>query len=102
MCLVGLILVQMEAVIIEVPTLQALRLRAKPWQLHKARHFVINEFDLYIDTGFFQWPNLASSPGTPRFYLAAVEKNQKKAWDQNYVTDQKWWTWLVCNVDLVS
>ena len=23
---------------------------------------------------------------TPRFYLAAMEKNQEKAWGQNYVT----------------
>jgi len=23
-----------------------------------------------------------------------VEKNQEKAWDQNYVTDRKWWTRL--------
>ena len=29
---------------------------------------------------------------TSRLYLAAVEK---KAWDQNYVTDWNWWTWLV-------
>ena len=52
---------------------------------------------------------LASSPGhsqilscsqprpqaTPRFYLAAVEKNPEKAWDQNYITDRKWWTQYV-------
>ena len=30
-----------------------------------------------------------------------MEKNREKAWDQNYVTDQKWWTRLVCNVDSV-
>ena len=30
-----------------------------------------------------------------RFYLAAMEKNQEKAWDQYYVTDRKWWTRLV-------
>ena len=29
---------------------------------------------------------LASSLGPPRFYLAAVEKNREKAWDQNYAT----------------
>ena len=29
---------------------------------------------------------------TPRFYLAAVEKNREKAWYQYYITDQKWWT----------
>ena len=39
---------------------------------------------------------------TPRFYLGAVEKNWEKAWDQNYVTDRKWWTRLVRNVDSVS
>ena len=37
----------------------------------------------------------------PRFYLAAVEKNWEKAWDQNYVMDRKWWTQSVCNVDSV-
>ena len=37
----------------------------------------------------------------PDFYLAAVEKNREKAWDQNYVTDRKWWTRLVRNVDSV-
>ena len=50
---------------------------------------------------------LASSPGpsqilSPRFYLAAVEKNWEKAWDQNYVTDRKWWTWLVRNVATID
>ena len=30
-----------------------------------------------------------------------MEKNREKAWDQNYVTERKWWTWLVHNVDLV-
>ena len=39
---------------------------------------------------------------TPRFYLAAVEKNREKAWYQYYVMDRKWWTWLVRNVDPVS
>jgi len=38
---------------------------------------------------------------TPRFYLAAVDKNQEKASDYYYVTDLKWWTRLVRNVDLV-
>ena len=32
---------------------------------------------------------------TPRFYLTAMEKNQEKVWDQNYITDRKWWTRLV-------
>ena len=32
-------------------------------------------------------------------YLAAVEKNREKAWYQYYVTDRKWWTLLVRNVD---
>ena len=31
----------------------------------------------------------------------AMEKNQEKAWDQNYVTDWKWWTQSVRNVDSV-
>ena len=39
--------------------------------------------------------SLVPRPLPDRFYLAAVEKNQEKAWDQNYVTDQKWWTRLV-------
>ena len=44
---------------------------------------------------------VASSQAPPRFYLAAVEKNREKAWEQNYVTDQKWWTRSVRNVDSV-
>ena len=33
---------------------------------------------------------LASFPeATPRFYLAAMEKNREKAWDHCYVTDRK-------------
>ena len=32
---------------------------------------------------------------TPKFYLTAVEKNWEEAWNQNYVTDRKWWTQLV-------
>ena len=39
--------------------------------------------------------SLVPRPLPDRFYLAAVEKNREKAWDQNYVTDQKWWTRLV-------
>ena len=27
-----------------------------------------------------------------------MEKNREKAWDQNYVIDRKWWTWLVVAV----
>ena len=38
---------------------------------------------------------------SPRFCLASVEKNREKAWDQNYVTDRKWWTWLARNMDSV-
>ena len=34
-------------------------------------------------------------PRQLRFYLLTWEK----AWEQYYVTDQKWWTQLVCNVD---
>ena len=30
---------------------------------------------------------------TPRFYLAAVDKNREKAWDQNYVTDRADFFW---------
>ena len=40
---------------------------------------------------------VALSPGHSQIYITAMEKNQEKAWDQYYVTDQKWWTWLVCN-----
>ena len=29
--------------------------------------------------------NVASPQASPRFYLAAVEKNQEKAWEQNYI-----------------
>ena len=30
-----------------------------------------------------------------------MEINREKAWDQKYVTDWKWWTQLVSNVDSV-
>jgi len=39
---------------------------------------------------------------TPRFYLAAMEKNWEKAWDQNYVTDRKWWTRFVLTESTIS
>ena len=42
---------------------------------------------------------IASSPRHSKIYLAAEEKSWEKAWDQNYVTDWKWWTQLVRNVD---
>ena len=45
---------------------------------------------------------LASFPDHSQIYLAAVEKNQEKAWYQYYITDEDWWTQLVHNVDLVS
>ena len=38
---------------------------------------------------------------TPRFYLVVMEKNREKAWDHYYVTDRKWWTRLMRNVDSV-
>ena len=41
---------------------------------------------------------VASSPGHSQVFSWAVEKNREKAWDQNYVTDRKWWTRLVRNV----
>ena len=34
----GLMIVQLEDVIIEVPMVQALRVRVNPWQLHGAKH----------------------------------------------------------------
>ena len=43
---------------------------------------------------------VALSPGFSQI-LVAVEKN-REAWYHYYVTDWKWWTWLVCNVDSVS
>ena len=39
--------------------------------------------------------SLVCPQAPPRFYPAAVEENREKTWDQNYVTDQKWWTWSV-------
>ena len=57
------------------------------------------EFGAYTEP---QGVLVASSPGHSQIYLAAVEKkNWEKAWDQNYVMNRKWWTLLVCNVDLV-
>ena len=43
---------------------------------------------------------LASSPGPSQ--LIAVEKYREKAWDQNYVTDWKWWTRLVQTESTIS
>ena len=34
--------------------------------------------------------SLIPRPLPDSIYVAAMEKNQEKAWDQNYVTDQKW------------
>ena len=42
------------------------------------------------------------SQAPPRFYLAALEKNWEKAWDQNYATDRKWWTRLVQTESTIS
>ena len=46
--------------------------------------------------------SVALSPVTPRFYLAAMEKNWEKTWDQNYVTDRKWWTRFVLTEPTIS
>ena len=44
---------------------------------------------------------LASSPGHSQILSrAAMEKNREKAWDQNYVTDKKWWTWFVTHASV--
>ena len=44
---------------------------------------------------------ISLSQATLRFYLAVMEINWEKAWDHCYVTDWKWWTRSVRNVDLV-
>ena len=44
---------------------------------------------------------IASSPGHSQILFRSRGENREKAWDQNYVTDQKWWTLLVCNMDSV-
>ena len=37
-----------------------------------------------------------AAQATPSLYCAAME-NLEKVWDQNYVTDRKWWAQLVRN-----
>ena len=51
---------------------------------------------------FGQLHAIDSSPGHSQILSHSCGENWEKAWDQNYVTDQKWWTRLVCNVDSVS
>ena len=41
----------------------------------------------FTNTTYQYWPH---PQAPPIFYLAAVEKNREKAWDQNYVTNWKW------------
>ena len=45
------------------------------------------------------WSPQPCPQAPPKFCLAAVEKSWEKAWNQNYVTNRKWWTQLVRNVD---
>ena len=44
---------------------------------------------------------VASSPGFSQI-LSRSRGEKSGAWYQYYVTDWKWWTWLVRNVDSVS
>ena len=44
---------------------------------------------------------LALSLSPSQILSRSCGENREKAWDQNYVTDQKWWTWSVRNVDSV-
>ena len=37
-------------------------------------------------------PDLASSPGPSQILSRSRGENWEKAWEQNYVTDRKWWT----------
>jgi len=42
---------------------------------------------------------VASSPGPSQILSRS---RGEKAWDQNYVTDWKWWTWLVQTESTIS
>ena len=54
----------MEAVIIEVCTVQVLRLRADPWQIHEMEPMVKQDFTLTKLTCRLHFcPNLANVPG---------------------------------------
>ena len=44
---------------------------------------------------------LATFPGHSQIYLATVERRPGIKTMQNYVTDRKWWTWSVRNMDSV-
>ena len=44
---------------------------------------------------------LALYPGHSQILSRSCGENLEKAWDQNYVMGQKWWTRLVCNVGSV-
>ena len=69
------------------------------WKFHitKISRFVVcGHIKLPVVAATIYICNLVPRPcTTPWFYLAAMEKNREKTWDQNYVTDRKWWTRLV-------
>ena len=53
-----------------------------------------------ILTRFVKYAKIvASFPCHSQILSRSSGKNREKAWDQNYVTDRKWWTRLVRNVD---
>ena len=49
---------------------------------------LLNEFLQSILPACLSCQIVASTPGPSQIFLTAVEKNQEKAWDQNYVTDR--------------
>ena len=75
------------------------------WKLLLGQH--CKRFNGIILTvcGHITWwtnPDLLHDFRTPRFYLAAMEKNWEKACDQYYFTGQKWWTQYVLTESTIS
>ena len=63
---------------------QSTTLAYNMWGGHSCRASISYVVILCYDS-MSDWPH---PQATPRFYLAAVEKNQEKAWDQYYITSR--------------
>ena len=85
--------------------------------------FSLRSTPIYLCFSTCSYEHVASSPGHSQILSRSCRENREKAWDQNYaklrhrpemvdsvctnrtmqnyVTDRKWWTRLVCNVDSV-
>ena len=58
-------------------------------QMAHTLSFVVLNYGAFVrDT----WGDVASSPGPSQILSRSRGEKSGKAWDQNYVTDRKWWT----------